>query len=314
MKKSIKIITLALSLSLLLSACSLSGKENDKKGQKEKEVSASVSEKPEEKPAEEKPQSTDNKEENPREENKPEALDPTDIEKPAEKKPEEKPQSPTSKPDDKKPSNTQQPKDPVFTSKDITKKEKISFKTKTILNSSLAKGKEKVSKEGRNGEKILTYRVTYKDGKEISRKLVSSKTTLSPQDRIVLVGTNTKQPKAPASKVKPQQPKAPAKPKTPTKPKTKPASKKKYRRIGSDKVEVLGNDGIYHVYFIGPANSGRWFRNEKECLNYGWKEASRRNEKGLSTQFYYGRFYDLRTQTVKWSVNWEKDDQLFEDM
>ena len=298
MKKSIKIIiTLALSLSLLLSACSPSGKENDKKGQKEKEVSASVSEKPEEKPAEE---------------NKPEASEPADKEKPVEKKPEE------NKPEASKP---QEAKDPIFTSKDITKKEKISFKTKRISNASLEKGKEKVSKEGRNGEKTLTYRVTYKDGKEISRKLVSSKTSLSPQDRIVLVGTKAIQRQTPpASKVKAQQPKAPAKPKptskpkTPTKPKSKPAPKKKYRKIGNNMVEVLGNDGIYHAYFIGPMNSGRWFRNEKECLSYGDLEGSRRLNKGLSARFTYGRYYDIKTQTVRWSVNWEKENQTLEDM
>ena len=420
MKKPIKLLTLTLSLSLLLSACSLLGKEdNNKKEEKNKQI-AQVKDN-EEKPAEKKPivegkeKSTEEEherpvvkvkpakqeeekvpekpeEEKPAEEVKPEvSKKPTEKETPVEKKPE----PPTSKPAPKapvittkditkketisfktmrisnssiekgkeqvstegrngektltyrvtykdgkevsrklisskvnvkpqnkivlvgtktiekpapKPSEKPAPKAPVITTKDITKKETISFKTIRKKSSSLEKGKEKVSTEGRNGEKTLTYRVTYKDGKEASRKLVSSKVNVNPQNKIVLVGTKSIEKQTPASKVKPQRPKA-----TP-KPKTKPASKKKYRRIGNDKVQIHDTDGMNRIYFIGPGNSGRWFRNEKECLNFGHTEGFKRLDKGLSGRFSYGREYDLKTQTVRWTVDWEKENQTLEDM
>ena len=46
-----------------------------------------------------------------------------------------------------------------------------------------------VSQEGSDGEKELTYDVTYVDGRESSRKLVSEKVTKEPVNEVITRGT-----------------------------------------------------------------------------------------------------------------------------
>ena len=46
-----------------------------------------------------------------------------------------------------------------------------------------------MEQSGENGEKEVTYRVTYVDGKEESREEISSKVVKEPVDRIVRSGT-----------------------------------------------------------------------------------------------------------------------------
>ena len=70
-----------------------------------------------------------------------------------------------------------------------TKTESIPFNTVYKNSSSHYEGEKVTSVAGKNGEKTLTYEVTYKDGKESSRLLISE-TEISPAtDKIVLVGT-----------------------------------------------------------------------------------------------------------------------------
>lgn len=69
------------------------------------------------------------------------------------------------------------------------KTEKVGFKTSYVNDSGLAKGKTLVKQSGKNGVKTLTYEVTYTNGKETGRKLVSEKVTTEPQDKIVARGT-----------------------------------------------------------------------------------------------------------------------------
>ena len=73
--------------------------------------------------------------------------------------------------------------------KEVTETEIIKFTTETKTNKSLVKGTQKIVQEGVNGEKTVTYEVTYDaDGKEISRKKVSEKITKAVVNKIVETG------------------------------------------------------------------------------------------------------------------------------
>ena len=70
-----------------------------------------------------------------------------------------------------------------------TKKETIAFETKVVDDDTLEYGKTVVKVDGVNGERTYTYKVTYKDEKEISRELVSKETTKQPVTKVVANGT-----------------------------------------------------------------------------------------------------------------------------
>jgi murein DD-endopeptidase MepM/ murein hydrolase activator NlpD len=70
-----------------------------------------------------------------------------------------------------------------------TQTESIPFNTVYKNSSSYYEGEKVTSVAGKNGEKTLTYEVTYKDGKESSRLLVSETQTSPATDKVVLVGT-----------------------------------------------------------------------------------------------------------------------------
>ena len=67
--------------------------------------------------------------------------------------------------------------------------ETIPYKTQKENSSSLQSGKTQIKKQGVNGEKLCTYKVTYVDGKAQSRELISSEIIKAPIDQIVLYGT-----------------------------------------------------------------------------------------------------------------------------
>ncbi len=73
--------------------------------------------------------------------------------------------------------------------KNQTVKESINFETEQQQSSELASGETKVTQEGINGEKEVTYKVKYVDGKEASKEKVSEKVTKEPVNKIVAVGT-----------------------------------------------------------------------------------------------------------------------------
>lgn len=68
-------------------------------------------------------------------------------------------------------------------------KETIDFSTEEQQSSSLNLGETQVTQEGVNGEKEITYKVKYVDGKETSKKKISEKVTKEPVNKIVTVGT-----------------------------------------------------------------------------------------------------------------------------
>ena len=73
--------------------------------------------------------------------------------------------------------------------KTVTEKRTIAYSVKQIEDSSLEKGKTKLDTEGVNGEKTVTYEVTYVNGEAKDKKQISSEITKEPIDEIKRVGT-----------------------------------------------------------------------------------------------------------------------------
>lgn len=107
--------------------------------------------------------------------------------------------------------------------KEVTKKETIAYQTRTEKSNSMTVGTSKVTRQGVNGEKKVTYRVTYVDGKEDGRKAVKEEVVKKPVDKIVTQGT---------------------------KPKPKPASSKGKGKKVVSKKKVYDCDGSGHGYYI----------------------------------------------------------------
>ncbi|MBQ9834036.1 MAG: G5 domain-containing protein [Bacilli bacterium] len=72
--------------------------------------------------------------------------------------------------------------------KEIKEEKEISFKTETIDEVNMLKGKKEVVQKGVNGTKEITYKITYENGKEISREKVSEKITKEAIGQIEKVG------------------------------------------------------------------------------------------------------------------------------
>ncbi len=73
----------------------------------------------------------------------------------------------------------------------VTEKETISYKSIKENDSSMWKGEEKVAQEGIDGEKELTYKLTYQSEDDTSpeKELVKEKIIKKPKDEILKVGT-----------------------------------------------------------------------------------------------------------------------------
>ncbi len=97
---------------------------------------------------------------------------------------------------------------PVIKVENETKTEPVNFKTVRKEDSTLDKGKEVVTTKGVNGTRTITYKVTYTDGKETERIVLSSKVTKEPIHQVISVGTKvvSNKPKPPVDN-KPVNPK-----------------------------------------------------------------------------------------------------------
>ena len=73
--------------------------------------------------------------------------------------------------------------------KEETKTEEVDFKTEEKYSDSLASGTSEVTQEGVKGEKEVTYKVKYVDGKEDSRESINEKVTKEPVNKIVTYGS-----------------------------------------------------------------------------------------------------------------------------
>jgi hypothetical protein len=80
---------------------------------------------------------------------------------------------------------------PVVEVKQVTATQPIPFSTRTVNDSSVAKGSQKVRTKGVAGVKTVTYEVTYTNGVETGRTVKSEKVTKKPVTQVVAVGTKT---------------------------------------------------------------------------------------------------------------------------
>jgi len=65
----------------------------------------------------------------------------------------------------------------------------IDFKTVIQKDNSSLKSLSKVAQTGVKGEKSVTYNVTYENGKEVTRKVISEKVIKAPKSKIIVQGT-----------------------------------------------------------------------------------------------------------------------------
>lgn len=70
----------------------------------------------------------------------------------------------------------------------------LKFRTVTRKDPDLDQGEQRVVSDGAKGAQELTFRVTYTDGEETGRELVSKRTVRKPVDRVVAIGTRVAQP------------------------------------------------------------------------------------------------------------------------
>lgn len=72
---------------------------------------------------------------------------------------------------------------------DIIEEEEIEFATQEKEDNTLAWRKTKTGQEGEKGIRAVTYRITYTDGKETSRKKIATEIVKNPVPKIILKGT-----------------------------------------------------------------------------------------------------------------------------
>ncbi|MGH2082113.1 G5 domain-containing protein, partial [Aerococcus urinaeequi] len=70
-----------------------------------------------------------------------------------------------------------------------TRTEEVDFETVYVENPDLLDGEEVVSQEGTPGVRTIVEEVTYENGEETSRVIISDEVTTDPVDRVVQVGT-----------------------------------------------------------------------------------------------------------------------------
>ena len=70
----------------------------------------------------------------------------------------------------------------------LVKEETVAFNVREIRDKSYPLGYERVVTAGQNGSRLVTYDVTYEDGKEVSRKVLSSVVVEQPVEQVVIVG------------------------------------------------------------------------------------------------------------------------------
>jgi len=73
--------------------------------------------------------------------------------------------------------------------KTVTETISIDFKEVIKKDKRLSNTKRKVTQEGVNGEKQITYTVVYENGKEVSREIINETITKKPIEKIIVQGT-----------------------------------------------------------------------------------------------------------------------------
>lgn len=71
----------------------------------------------------------------------------------------------------------------------VVEKESIPFETETIKENKLLKGKKEVYTKGKNGTREISYKITYNDGKQVSKEKISEEITKKPVKEVIKEGT-----------------------------------------------------------------------------------------------------------------------------
>lgn len=77
------------------------------------------------------------------------------------------------------------------TQEEKTVEEPIPFEVETVADNTLERGLTKTLKQGKNGIALNTVKITYNNGKEVKREVISSETLVEPQNKVVAVGSIT---------------------------------------------------------------------------------------------------------------------------
>jgi hypothetical protein len=89
---------------------------------------------------------------------------------------------------------TTPPAEQTVTTKMVTETKRIAFKTRTVKDSSLAKGVQETRTHGVAGVRTLTYQVTLTDGRQTARTFVGQSVTKKPVTKVVAVRTKAAEP------------------------------------------------------------------------------------------------------------------------
>ena len=73
--------------------------------------------------------------------------------------------------------------------KTVTETEAVAYATHTSTDDTMELGDYRIEVQGQNGEKEVTYEITYVNGEEVSRKELSSKVTKNAVDEVKVTGT-----------------------------------------------------------------------------------------------------------------------------
>ncbi len=87
------------------------------------------------------------------------------------------------------PSSTRTVQQPKTETIRATATEMVAFTSSTVDDATLAQGTTQVRTAGVNGERTLTYEVTYTNGQETSRKEVANAITTQPVNEVIVKGT-----------------------------------------------------------------------------------------------------------------------------
>ena len=74
----------------------------------------------------------------------------------------------------------------------ITEDQDIPFKTRQVKDADKDPSYKKLETAGKNGKRKVTFEVTMKNGKEVSRKEIQKVTTEEPVEQVEVVGTKVK--------------------------------------------------------------------------------------------------------------------------
>lgn len=107
--------------------------------------------------------------------------------------------APSAKPP-KTPTATPTPK-PVVEVKQVEERSVVPFTSSTVDDDNLAAGTRAVATAGANGERLVTYRITYENGVEISREVASDVISVAPVNEVIANGTYVAPPPPPPAPV-----------------------------------------------------------------------------------------------------------------